>query len=180
MRVDITGRHFEITPGLRQLIAMRLAKLERLLNDRAISATVTLSKEKYRCRTELAVHVKGDHMLSGNGEGNGWPLSIRQAVQKVEHQAEKLKSRWTEGKRQRSGVGAAATGNPSRARRSPAAATSRVRTTRYAVKPMSIEDAALRLESGAETFVVFRNADTDTVSIVHRRKDGSLGLIEPQ
>ena len=48
------------------------------------------------------------------------------------------------------------------------------------IEPASRLDAALRLESGAETFVVFRNADTDTVSIVHRRKDGSLGLIEPQ
>jgi putative sigma-54 modulation protein len=44
---------------------------------------------------------------------------------------------------------------------------------------MSIEDAALRVESGSETFVVFRNAETDAISIVHRRKDGSLGLIEP-
>jgi putative sigma-54 modulation protein len=178
MRLDITGRQVDITPGLRELIARRLAKLERLLNDRALSATVTLTKEKYRHRTELIVHAKGDHMLSGNGEGNGWPLSVRQAVQKVEHQAEKLKSRWTEGKRQRGGVrvaNAVTAAEPGRRTAQP-----RVRTTRYAVKPMSIEDAALRLETGAETFVVFRNADTDAVSIVHRRKDGSLGLIEPQ
>jgi putative sigma-54 modulation protein len=178
MRVDITGRQVDITPGLRQLIGRRLGKLERLLNDRAISATVTLTKEKYRCRTELVVHAKGDHMLSGNGEGNGWPLSVRQAVVKVEHQAGKLKSRWTESKRQRGGVRGANAASAVEPRR-PAAAP-RVRATRYAVKPMSIEDAALRLESGAETFVVFRNADNDTVSIVHRRKDGSLGLIEPQ
>lgn len=178
MRVDITGRQVDITPGLRQLIGRRLAKLERLLNDRAISATVILTKEKYRCRTELVVHAKGDHMLSGNGEGNGWPLSVRQAVAKVEHQAGKLKSRWTESKRQRGGVRAANAASAAEPRR-PAART-RVRTTRYAVKPMSIEDAALRLESGPENFVVFRNADTDAVSIVHRRRDGSLGLIEPQ
>ena len=178
MRVDITGRHLDITPGLRQLIGRRLGKLERLLNDNALSATFTLTKEKYRCRTELMVHAKGDHRLSGNGEGNGWAISVRQAVEKVEHQAEKLKSRWTEGKRQRSGVrGANAT---SAAEPRPTPARARVRSTRYAVKPMSVEDAALRLESGAETFVVFRNADTDAVSIVHRRKDGSLGLIEPQ
>ena len=179
MRVDITGRQVHITSGLRQLIGRRLGKLERLLNDSAVSATFTLTKEKYRCRTELIVHAKGDHMLSGNGEGTGWPMSVRQAVGKVEHQAEKLKSRWTESKRQRGGVrgaNAASTAEP----RPAAAAKTRVRTTRYAVKPMSVEDAALRLESGAETFVVFRNADTDTVSIVHRRKDGSLGLIEPQ
>jgi hypothetical protein len=37
----------------------------------------------------------------------------------------------------------------------------------------------MRVESGTDTFVVFRNADTDAVSIVYRRKDGSLGLIEP-
>ena len=178
MRVDITGRHVDITPAMRQLIDTRLARLERLLNDRAISATCTLTKEKYRCRTELVVHAKGDHMLSGNGEGNGWPLSIRQAVQKVEHQAGKLKSRWTESKRQRGGTRAANAASAAPPRR-PAAATPRVRATRYAVKPMSVEDAALRLESGADTFVVFRNADTDAVSIVHRRKDGSLGLIEP-
>ena len=174
MRVDITGRQVTVTPGLRQLISRRLAKLERLLNDSVVSATIILAKEKYRHRTELVVHVRGDHMLSGVGEGNAWPLSVRQAVEKVEHQAGKLKSRWTESKRQRGGSRVA--NAPPRAA---APARQQVRTTRYAVKPMSIEDAALRLESGAETFVVFRNADTDAVSIVHRRKDGSLGLIEP-
>ena len=178
MRVDITGRHVDITPGLRQLIGRRLGKLEGLLNDNALSATFTLTKEKYRCRTELVVHAKGDHMLSGNGEGNSWTLSVRQAVEKVEHQAGKLKSRWTESKRQRGGVRGANAVSAAEPRR--AGSRSRVRTTRYAVKPMSIEDAALRLETGAETFVVFRNADTDAVSIVHRRKDGSLGLIQPQ
>ena len=60
MRLDITGRQVDITPGLRQLIAKRLAKLERLLNDSALSATVTLTKEKYRHRTELIVHAKAE------------------------------------------------------------------------------------------------------------------------
>jgi putative sigma-54 modulation protein len=54
-----------------------------------------------------------------------------------------------------------------------------VRATRYPVKPMSVEDAVLRLEDAAETFLVFRNAERDTVSIVYRRKDGNVGLIEP-
>jgi putative sigma-54 modulation protein len=176
MRLDITGRQVDITPGLRELIAKRLAKLERLLNDRALSATVTLTKEKYRHRTELIVHAKGDHMLSGNGEGAGWPLSVRQAVEKVERQAGTLKSRWTKSKRQR----VSAKGRDGAPPIGRAASRGRlVRPTRYAVKPMSIEDAALRVESGPETFVVFRNSETDAISIVHRRKDGSLGLIEP-
>jgi len=44
---------------------------------------------------------------------------------------------------------------------------------------MSVEDAALRLESGAEAFVVFRDAESDSVNILYRRKDGNLALIEP-
>ncbi len=175
MRVDITGRHVDITPGLRQLIDTSLAKVERLLNDRAVAATVVLTTEKYRHNTELVIHAKGDHILSGIGEGNTWPLSVRKAAAKIEHQAQTLKSRWTEGKRQRKNNRAAtvaASPEPPPARRV-------VRATRYAVKPMSIDDAALRLEAVPETFVVFRNADSDAISVLFRRKDGHLGLIEP-
>jgi ribosome hibernation promoting factor len=178
MRVDITGRHVDITPPLRQLIDKSLAKIERLLNDRAISATVILAKEKYRHKTEVVVHARGDHMLSGNGEGNGWTLSVRKATARIEQQARKLKSRWTEEKRQRDGAGASAAGEIAGTGRAHARPRV-VRTSRYPVKPMSVEDAALRLEGGADTFVVFRNADTDAVGILYRRKDGNLALIEP-
>ena len=177
MRLAITGRQVEITPGLRQLIEKRLAKLERILNDRAVSAVVTLTKEKYRHVAELVVHAKGDHTLTGVGQGNTWPLSMRQAVDKVERQATTLKSRWTESKRQRRGTGAAS--SPPSAARGAAAAPRIVRASRYPVKPMSVEDAALRVEAGPDTFIVFRNMDSDAVSILYRRKDGSLGLIEP-
>jgi putative sigma-54 modulation protein len=44
---------------------------------------------------------------------------------------------------------------------------------------MSVEDAALQVNANRENFVVFRNADTDAISILYRRKDGNLGLIEP-
>jgi putative sigma-54 modulation protein len=175
MRVDITGRHIDITPGLRQLIDKSLARVERLLNDRAVSATVVLTKEKYRHRTELVVHAKGDHILSGIGEGNTWPLSVRKAAAKIEHQAQKLKSKWTEGKRQRKNNRAVTVA----AEPPPPPAGPVVRKSRYAVKPMSIDDAALRLEAVPETFVVFRNAETDAISVLFRRKDGNLGLIEP-
>jgi putative sigma-54 modulation protein len=176
MRLDITGRHVEITPPVRQLISRRLSRLERMLNDAAVSAIITLTKEKYRVRTEIAVHTKGDHVLRGNGEGNALPLSLRMATQKLEQQAEKLKGKWAE--RKRKGAGARVVPVAPRE----AGANPRiVRARRYAVKPMSVEDAALRVDggSGGETFVVFRNAETDAVTILYRRKDGNLGLIEP-
>ena len=176
MRVDVTGRHVEITPSLRNLIDKRLGKLERLLNDSMVSAQVILTKEKYRHRTEIVIHARGDHMMRGLGEGNAWPLSVRQAAQKVEQQAQTLKGKWAERKRSRTRrTPPSAASEPVRGGASPRV----VRASRYPVKPMSIEDAALRVDGSAETFVVFRNAETDAVSILYRRKDGNLGLIEP-
>ena len=177
MRVDITGRHVEITTPLRNLINQRLAKLERLLNDNVVSAGVILTKEKYRHRTEIVIHARGDHMMRGLGEGNAWAPSIRQAAQKVEQQAQTLKGKWAERKRSSS---RRRTPRAVAADQGPGGGGSRVvRASRYPVKPMSVEDAALRVEGGQETFVVFRNADTDAVSILYRRKDGNFGLIEP-
>lgn len=182
MRLDITGRHVEITPTLRQLIERRIPRLERLLNDSAVSATVILTLEKYRHRTEIILHARGDKMMRGLGEGNAWNLSVRQAVEKVEQQAKKLKGKWSERKRSDTRrrvprtVRAAAAIRPPR----PEPEAPRViRATRYAIKPMSVDDAALRIEETAEPFIVFRNPDSAAVSIVYRRKDGQLGLIEP-
>ena len=186
MRVDITGRHVEITPAIRQLIERRLARIERLLNHNAVSAIVMLTLEKYRHRAEIVVHARGDHTMRGLGEGNGWTLSIRQASEKVEQQAKRVKGKWAERKRsaarrrvpaEKGAARAAARGVRPEA---PEPAAPRViRATRYPVKPMTVEDAALQVEESAEAFLVFRNADSEAVSILYRRKDGNLGLIEP-
>jgi putative sigma-54 modulation protein len=176
MRVDITGRHVEVDAPLRQIIARRLGKLERLLNDNAISAQVILTLEKYRHRTEIIIHARGDHMLRGLGEGNGWQISVRNAAAKIEQQAQTLKGKWRERKRAGAGARVPVAGA---AEPRPAANRRVVRATRYAVKPMSVEDAAFRVDSGKDTFIVFRNAETDAVSILYRRSDGNYGLIEP-
>jgi putative sigma-54 modulation protein len=175
MRLDITGRHVDITTPLRQLIGRRLVKLERLLNDSAISAQVILAKEKYRHRAEIVVHARGDHMLRGMGEGTGWPVAVRDAAAKIEQQAQTLKGKWGERKR-RGGITRTVAAPPDV---EPIRVPRIVRATRYAVKPMSLDDAVLRVEASSDAFVVFRNADSDAVSILYRRSDGNYGLIEP-
>jgi putative sigma-54 modulation protein len=178
MRLDITGRHVDITPDIRELIDKRLVRLGRLLNDSAISAQVILTKEKYRHRTEIVVHARGDRMLRGRGEGTGWPAALRQSSEKIEQQAQKIKGKWAE--RKRKGAGARTVDVPANGDAVNAGPAARiVRARRYPVKPMSVEDAALQVNANRENFVVFRNADTDAISILYRRKDGNLGLIEP-
>jgi putative sigma-54 modulation protein len=175
MRFDLTGRNVAITPPLRQLIDRKMKKLQRLLNDSAVSAQAVLSREKYRYVAEITIHARGDHMLHGIGQGAVWPLAIGQAVEKIAQQAHKLKTKWD--RRKRPGRRGLPLAEPRAPLPTPGP---RVRRTRYPVKPMSVEDAALRLDAGREPFVVFRRAESDAVAILFRRRDGRLALIEPE
>ena len=55
-----------------------------------------------------------------------------------------------------------------------------VKTKQFAVKPMSAEEAAAQLDLVGHDFFVFRNAESDEVNVIYRRRDGGYGLIEPQ
>ena len=190
MRLELTGRHITITPGIRRLIEQRLAPMLRLLNDSAVSAQVVLTKEKSRVRAEVTLHARGDHFLHGEGAGRDVDAALSAAADKVDRQVRSLKSRWSKGKRQ--GISAAkaasAAPRPERgaqpfANRTPASdgrGLRIVRARRYEVKPMSVDEAALEVVDGADAFLVFRNAATDTINVLFRRPDGNLGLIEPE
>lgn len=192
MRLELTGRHVTITPPVRKAVEQRLKRLARMLNDSVHSVQVVLTREKTRHRVEMTLHARGDHFLHAAVTGRDLPTALTAAAEKIEHQAQKLKSKWTEGKRQ--GVSAAKAGSaaprPERARgifgggQGEAEAEPRamriIRARRYEVKPMSIDEAALEVGDGRDAFIVFRNATTDTINVLFRRSDGNLGLIEPE
>jgi len=55
-----------------------------------------------------------------------------------------------------------------------------VKTKRFAIKPMPVEEAVLQMNLLGHSFFVFSNADTEMVNVVYKRKDGNYGLIEPE
>jgi putative sigma-54 modulation protein len=77
MRLELTGRHVEITPSIRSLVDRKLAKLTRVLNDSVVSAQVVLTREKYRHVTEMSVHMRGDHVLAGKTARGPTPSGAR-------------------------------------------------------------------------------------------------------
>jgi putative sigma-54 modulation protein len=187
MRLELTGRHIRITPGLRRLVEEALEKLDRLLHNNAVSMQAVLQTEKQRHRVEMTLHIRGEHFFHGSGSGRDWDVAVNQALERVNQQARKQKEKWVDGKRR--GVSAAKLVIPGPA----ASRTGRlmsddgrergvriIRTRRTAAKPMSIDEAALEVGNGAGEFIVFRNANTDAVNVLFRRPDGNLGLIEPE
>ena len=55
-----------------------------------------------------------------------------------------------------------------------------IRTKRFGMKPMYPEDACIQMELLGHSFFVFRNAETDEVNVVYKRKGNTYGLIEPE
>ena len=189
MRLELTGRHVTITPLVRKAVERHLTRLSRVLNESMHSVQVVITKEKSRCRVEMTVHARGEHFMHATVTGRDMPTALTAAAEKIEHQAQKLKSKWTEGKRQGLSVSRAASAaqRPEKAGRADGGdgdGAERqiriVRARRYEVKPMSVDDAALEVGSDQSAFVVFRNASTDTINVLFRRPDGNLGLIEPE
>jgi putative sigma-54 modulation protein len=178
MRLELTGRHVTITPAARVLVQQGIAPILRKLNDSAVSVHAVLTKQKARVHAELTLHARGVHFLHGEAVGRDVATAISGAAAKIERQADTLKGKWNAKKGGRRVALAEPAVSPTR---EPAGRGPRIiRARRYAVKPMTIEDAAAVIGDGDDGVVVFRNSSTDIVTVLFRRPDGNLGLIEPE
>ena len=189
MRLELTGRHITISTPIKKLVEHRIAHVLRMLNDSALSAQVVLTKEKTGAHADVTLHARGEHFLHGEATGRDVRAALGAAADKVDRQAQKLKSRWAKGKRQGVSAAKAASAAPRPARAARAVGNGRderpsqpriIRARRYEVKPMSVDEAAFEVVDGTNAFLVFRNSATDTINVLFRRDDGNLGLIEPE
>lgn len=178
MRLDLTGRNVEITPALRQMLSRKLSRLDRLLSDSAVSAQIVLSRERYRHITDITLHARGDNILTGLATAGTWPESVAAAVEKITQQAQRLKEKWTTRKRRTPGAKALPPVPAGEAVAPQPETTPDVVRVRYAVRRQGLDAAIARLDKAAEPFVIFRHESTGQLTLVYRRKDGGLGLIE--
>ena len=187
MRLELTGRHITITPALKKAVEQRLAHVAKMLHNGVVSAQVVLTAQKSRCSAEVTLHARGGRFMHGEAPGRDGLTAVAATFDKIDRQAQKLKSKWTETKRQGISAGKAASATPRPEKGARAFGDGDgdrqiriVRARRYEVKPMSVDEAALEVGSDQSAFVVFRNAVTDTVNVLFRRPDVNLGLIEPE
>ncbi|PYR51331.1 MAG: ribosome-associated translation inhibitor RaiA [Acidobacteria bacterium] len=186
MRLELTGRHVEVTPALRRVVDAKLARIERLLQSNALSAQVVLTRERTGTRADVTLHARGEKFLHAVGKGTGWPASMAQAVERLVQQVQTVKGKWQE--RKRTGPktpppleplagGAPRGGTPQPA---PRVRMPRIlRASRQAVKAMSLSEAARQLDSD-NGIIVFRDVETLLVSVLYRGRGGELTLVETE
>lgn len=124
MRVELTGHQVEISPGLRNLVDRKLAKITRVLNDTAMSAVVVVKKEKINNVVEMTLHARGEQFFHAVGKGDTWQAAMAAAVAKTLHHTEKVKGKWQE--RKKRGPAARSVKTPRAARKAVARRTSPV------------------------------------------------------
>jgi len=144
-----------------------------------VRAHVILEVEKNRQIGEVLVHWR-DHTLTAKDTNADMYQALTRAISKIEKQALKLKKKTIDRKQ---GAKRSSLVAPEPDGRKAVEASPRppriINARRYAVKPMTPEEAAMLLDDEPNQFLVFRDADTDHLGVIYKRKDGNFGLIEP-
>lgn len=172
MQIYLTGRNLEVTEALRRYAEEKVGKLHKYL-EKITSAHIVLSLQKYRQIAEVTLRVR-DLTIRGEESTEDLYSSIDLVVEKLERQLQTYKGKILSHSN-RSGKSQALpeSSEESEERRV-------VKTKRFAIKPMSLDEAILQMDLLGHNFYVFQNAQTDDVNVVYRRHDGNYGLIEPE
>ena len=174
MKYVITGRGTNVTDGLRSAIEEKLGKLEHYFAPDT-EVHVTLKVEKDRQKVEVTVPVKG-HIIRAEQVSDDMYVSIDLIEDIIERQLRKYKTKIVDSKQN---VGSF-TSEFMQEDDYEDEDVKVIRTKRFAVKPMDPEEACLQMELLGHDFYVFRNAISDEVCVVYKRKDGKYGIIEPE
>lgn len=174
MRITITGRNIELTEGLKAAVEEKLSKLEKFFAPDT-DVFVTLSVEKERQKIEVTIPIKG-HVIRSEQSSNDMYVSIDLVEEIIERQLRKYKNKIVD--QQQSAVSLSKAFVEEDIEDDDEIKI--IRSKRFAMKPMEAEEACLQMELLGHSFYVFRNATTDEVNVVYKRKGNTYGLIEPE
>jgi putative sigma-54 modulation protein len=175
MKFEYTGRHIDVTPALRTHVEEHFSRINHLFNGDAASAHVVIEVERNRHRSEIIVNWKHD-VLTATTTDSDMYRSLAQTVSKIEKQALRLRKKVIDKHHKAKKASEAAPADEV----APAPTGRRIISDRrYAVKPMTAEEAAMLIDGDKASFLVFRNAENEKVSVIYKRHDGNYGLIQP-
>jgi len=188
MSTEITGRNFEVPPALHQLIETKLARLTGKLFDDVIEMRCVLQVEKYRNICEILIVGKEHDVKAIQESEESMQDAVNATLDHLKRQAQKNREKIRDHHRKDGAMSKSAPVTdwtvqilePGKLRESPDNRPRIIKTNNLPIRPMSIEDAALRLNDSKNEFIVFRDLDTDRVSVLYKRQDDNLGLIAPE
>lgn len=200
MRITFTGKQEKLLPAQERKLATAFARVSKLIERKGEKAAqVALSSQRHRQMAEVRVNFY-DNTMIGEGTGTDQFTALMEAVENIERQAQKSREKWRDSKRDTPSRKAKSTGEPLpepvREAAPKASKTSKtakvpvkkrtgkvpkpsqiVQATEDGGKPMTVDEAMMALESGQD-YITYRDAETDRVRVLIRRRDGKIDLVE--
>ncbi len=174
MRYIISGKNIDVTEGLKGAVYEKIGKLERYFTPDT-EVHVTMSVEKDRQKIEVTIPIKGN-IIRAEQTTNDMYISIDLVEEIIERQLRKYKNKLIDQKQSQANLSVSfleeEDGEEEEIRI--------VKSKRFAIKPMDPEEACIQMELLGHNFFVYRNAETDEVNVVYKRKGNTYGLIEPE
>lgn len=174
MQVAVRGKNLEITSALREYVEKKLGKIEKYV-DYPVTAQANLYTERGRHIVEVTAMLNGV-LLRGEEATGDMYASIDLVADKLEKQLLKYRARLR--RRKDAGAGAFAAGEAAVEDETTEGRV--VKTKRFPVKPVTVDEAIMQMELVSHDFYVFVNSETGKVNVVYRRRDGDYGLLEPE
>ncbi|HBT20878.1 MAG TPA: ribosome-associated translation inhibitor RaiA [Peptococcaceae bacterium] len=175
MKIIVRGKNFEVTDALREWVEKKLGKIEKYFNDlKEIQVVLVVNRDRHRA--EVTIPLDGI-VLRGEEETGDMYSSVDMVIDKLEKQIKKYKTK-IDRKLKNGSIKDLKV--PRGELQAEYEEPKIVRTKRFAMKPMTVEEAILQMNLVGHNFFVFRNSETDMVNVVYQRKDGNYGLIEPE
>ena len=179
MKTTIISKNMTVSPAVTERVMKKTGKMDRYL-DQNTEILVRLGKERNNRRTcEITVPFEGVMLRAEASTDDNLYVSIDQALAKMERQIHKHRNRLE--KRLRDDAFKTKEYEYVEEMDEPAQENRKVvRHKTFPVRPMSVDDAVLQMELLEHSFFVFVNSDTDRTNVLYLRKDGDLGLMEPE
>jgi len=188
MQFQIRGDKLEVTSALREYVEKKVGRLAKYFNETPESVVnVTMKVIRGQHQVEVTMQLPGV-LLRAEERNTDMYASIDLVTEKLERQIRKLKTRINRKSRQEGSLrelfreGAEQLVNGSAAQDAALEEEEEyelVRTKRFVMKPMDVQEAILQMNLVGHDFFVFANRDTSEINVVYRRNDGKYGLIEP-
>jgi len=180
MQFQVKSRNVEVSDAIKTYAEEKLSKLDRQLEDPRVELELAVEKNPSIAENQVAeatIWTKGP-VLRAREASPDMRSSIDQLVEKLERQVKRYRTRRRD--RRRRAVRASDAVAAADIAPTDDEAPDIVKTKHFALNPLSAEEAVLQLELVGHDFFVFRNAASEAVNVVYRRRDGGYGLIEPQ
>jgi ribosomal subunit interface protein len=193
MDIVVVGKQDKVDAALRTLTTEKVERVGKFANDvRRVEVEyehhpTRRADDSHTC--EILVHVR-QHLVKGTAAGTEYAVALDRAVDKVDQQMRRLHERRVGRRNGSKARGARASGDGSAAALGGVdgeldaahevqdSSRELVKTKQFSVKPMDSEEAALQMELLGHDFFLFTSAETGGASVIYRRRDGRLGLIE--